>query len=225
VCSDSGGTASSCNITAVEPSDEGTSQNVTMAASATAAFGSLSVHSAFGPEAGGSFNLAARATFLDTLTIGGYSGSGFIQYHLTGLGSSFDYPGVFEGFAINGGVPLDSPPSDGLRLFNDFGFSPPGYTSHLYAFTSGTPFSFQLNAVTSIRGQTGDEGFNGFTVAVDQISVFDASGQPLAGYSLTSASGAPYPAVGQVLEPSSLWLVMTVLFGCAGVIRRKIASI
>lgn len=213
LCNDSGGSSASCDITAVErgpggPQGQTIEVNAEMSLSATAAFGALTGRALLGatPENPlGGFLVQARASFSDTLTIGGYSGSGYIQYHGSSEGFGGFLPNDFVGFNIN---------STERGFFSDGGT----YTSELYAFTAGVPFSFSISALTGTMGL--DESANSFfDVTVDSISVFDSDLNPITGYTLTSASGTFYHAIGEAPEPNAVWMVILVLIGCGRRLR------
>jgi hypothetical protein len=184
---------------------------------ADAGFGELQVDRSLwsGGSLAGGFDMAVSAGFDDTLTIGGFSGSGFVQYVLEGdpAGLAF-FDAVGDPLSLNGEV-LNWGPA----------------TSQLFGFTAGTPFGLSLGFSELTAYSAADDGIGcdaacgeeAATESVVDVLVYDSDMQPVTGYTVTSASGAPYPAVGAIPEPAAVWLLLTAIAACA-IVAKKAAG-
>ena len=147
-------------------------------------------------------SLGGLLVFMTPLMLPGI-GSGFIQYHATVTGIIHSESPFLNYFAINQ-----------ESVAASLGFFPP----ILFPFVAGTPFSLSVFLQGIEDGAGGDQFTDGqgLHLSLDQISLFDADGHPITGYTLTSASGTEYSAVGaaNVPETSSSLLLLTVLLGC-----------
>ena len=146
------------------------------------------------------------ASFSDTLTVSGFSGSGFMQF-----GLDYNPADALEGtvaFTLNGAY----------VTFRD-------HTNQLFPFVAGSPFDLSLDFLFNSKSDVVGSCFCGtgaFGIAIDQIQLFDSSMYPINGYILSAASGTLYPAVGAAVpEPASILLLITYLGGSAAVLRRR----
>jgi hypothetical protein len=155
-----------------------------------------------GPSFPMSYSIFGSAGFSDMITIGGYTGSGFIEYDVFQQGCCSEDSGPFYG---------------GFQLFLNgnlltFGIFPP--THILVPFTAGVPVPLELRYVghsaTLALQEALPFGERDKSYGIEAIKVFDAAGNPISDYSLTSALGNVYPAVGSVPEPASITLFATV---------------
>jgi len=169
--------------------------NVGGYATSVAHYGSLETDVNIGISGGvpsTGWNNTFRAGFSDTLSVGGYSGSGFIEYKWTG--TAFNFDNTFNGGCITGiiGCPL-------------------GTETELLPFTGDTPISLgkshQAYSV-SLGGEV--PGVGSYELTLDQIELFDSNMNPITGYTLESASGTAYPLIGGVDVPelSSVYLLV-----------------
>jgi hypothetical protein len=159
----------------------------------------------------GGFVIVAGASFSDSLTVGGYSGSGFIGITLNPAGSPETW------FS----VPPERLNVDGQDV--DF----LGQSVTLLPFTSGVPVSLRVGFELEAEGSPGDAPapFGSYGVDLNNITLFDTNMDPISGYTLTAASGTDYPATGETPEPGSLCLLGTVLVACAWfTTKRRVAS-
>jgi hypothetical protein len=175
---------------------------MTANSSGEASFGSLKItYSSPSPgiSPAGGFIVSGGASFQDTLTVAGYTGPGFIQYHLT-VENLFSSDLPISSLTLTSGAQSETD-YEGTSHLHDL-------LSSLYPFTAGIPFELGVSIVEAAVGSAGDglplDAVMGATI--DSISLFDSTGKAITGYSLLAASGTDYPAVGEVPEPSSLLL-------------------
>jgi hypothetical protein len=147
------------------------------------------------------------AGFGDTLSVEGYTGSGFVQYGLSG--ERVNWGGHTEQIFLNGTLfsgPIGSP-----------------VLTPLIPIVGGVPFKVSLGYYIfafSLEGEGIQVGGIKNTVYLDSVYLFDNNMKPLTGFTLTAASGTQYAAPGEVPEPSAILLSLTVLVISAMVLRR-----
>jgi len=214
VCSFPSSGFTSCSVDGVVPENVNMPKPLGMihvfgTASATASYGELQIAADLSSSGGSvdEYGIGLGASFSDTLTVSGYSGAGFIQYGLgydgsTAFLSTNFVPGWAQPLELNGNSP----------------------SSQLYPFVAGDPFPLTLGFDFGFTSDITGGCFcnvGSWSVAIDQIHLFDANMNPLTGYSLTAASGTLYPAVGAAVpEPSALLLLATaaIALGCRRVL-------
>jgi PEP-CTERM motif len=153
----------------------------------------------------------SQAGFFDTLTIEGYSGSGFIQYYVTAFLPS-PFPDT-EG----GEVFLNSPNhSSNPLVFGNDGIAP----SALFPFTAGkASLSMELDVGEADCCGNGSPGFD-LSASISKVVLFDSNLNPLLGPAVVSATGVEYPVVAP--EPSSLLLLGAGMLSVLATVRRKL---
>jgi hypothetical protein len=153
------------------------------------------------PPTAGGFGYGFEASFYDTLTIGGYSGSGFIRYAVPMDGCCLPFLDEL----------MISSAGEGRSPF-DWVFTQP--------FTAGEPFTFGVAVQAGGLRDPGDglpSGPHHLSWTVSPIQILDSHMNPITGYTLTSASGRVYDTP----EPASILLMITVLLGVAGGLKRR----
>jgi hypothetical protein len=164
----------------------------------------------------------AFASFDDTLTVQGGSGTGYISYLVDGSVKCATDSGFGCGFTVqqNGFPPAGENAAWGCFPFAEYCHSTPvpfEYQTPFYPFNFGAPFTLSVEALIQLIGNVGEGsayGTIGFTL--DRIIVLDQNNQPLP-FSITSQSGTFYP--GSVPEPSSLLLAFTLVVLNGGLLR------
>jgi hypothetical protein len=140
----------------------------------------------------GGFGEGYQLSFSDSLTVLGFSGSGFYK---------MNYENTSTGADFNPFNPLPDP-------------------NQLYPFTAGIPFPVSLATGGATEGQIGDAaGFMSGELLIGPFSFYDSNLRPISNYTLTSASDTAYNAVGAVPEPQTLLLLTTAAFLAFGLRR------
>ena len=159
-----------------------------------------------------------------TVTYGGTTRIGYIQFIMTADGSSFA-TGSGQASAdigvdvFNGGAPSQSA---------DFGLAPNGTSvivTPLFGFQYGQAFNFaaQMDIVFRLGPGNGVASANFMnTATLTGIRVFDSDQTPVVGWDIVSGSGTTYGPAGVVPEPSSGTLVILgpIAITVAGLWRR-----
>jgi hypothetical protein len=156
----------------------------------------------------GSDSFGSQADFFDTLTIKGFSGSGFIQYYVTAFLPS-PFPDTASGlvFLNNGSQELAFGP-DGIAA------------SVLFPFTDGkASLAMRFNVGEADCCGNGSPGFD-LSASISKIALFDSNLNPLLGPAVVSATGVEYPVVAP--EPSSLLLLGAGILSVLATVRRKL---
>jgi hypothetical protein len=202
-CEAAGGASQSCSFNATVQGAYGPAM-VNGTETATAMFGSLVFHNGIvtsGYQVGflRSFTIGVAMSFSDTLEVGGYTGSGFLEIPVDTVGPFFD---------------------DNQIRVNGTGFG--ADVLALVPFTAGQPVDLNVNFFgKTIRDGSIENGNSVVTVAMGPITVLDQNNNPIANYELISGSGTAYPAIGAVPEPGSVVLAGTTFIACAGIERRR----
>lgn len=174
-CTQNGTSAAGCTAS-VGTSVSGTTQ-------ATAGYGSVTASIQGGAYAyGGSVSVTSSATFTDTLTIFGGSGTGTLTLNefLTTMGT-----GTLQTSLNSGAQPVT--------------------VSLIFAY--GVPFTISLTAQASnsFLGAYGDAGSLSVTRGLSSLSVSDATGKAVSGLTWSDTSGYGYTfASGTVQQPAAM---------------------
>jgi len=213
-CSSTTGTTTLCPVSGTEPGLLGSTLTFSGNLEAASNYGVLDtgilvdVHDSLGIGELNSIAVELSGSFSDSLVVGGYSGTGLIQFDLDVTN------GIVNGLdVVSASTPLNI---DGVDV--------PGNEMITLPFTGGV--AFPLDMSFSYRGESLDEGlpFGSYEVSIGQIYVYDSNMHQISGYTLTSGSGTDYPGVGDVSsipEPASFCLLVTVVLGSAWVARGK----
>lgn len=147
----------------------------------------------------------AEASFHDTFTITGLTGSGFIQYEYQLIGEASGEADAHL-FLNHQGDPSEELAGEATTS----GI----YTSELHNIIFGTPFEhgLSINIAAFIGLAESEEAQADFTAFMSAIHIFDANMAPIFSFSITSESGTNYP----IPAPSCL----TVLT-CGGLILHR----
>jgi len=167
-------------------------------ASALATFGALR------GDADVSFNdhvshFNTKSEYMDTLTLGGFVGDGFVQYeYVVDLEVASNAPGVVRLNTESRFVPCACLPPANSHLKQVF-------LSQLYPISAGKPFTLDFQLEAHFQGDF-EAGYSHYNAYLDGLFVYDDHLGRIVDYQLTTASGhSPI-----VPEPASVWLLIGV---------------
>jgi hypothetical protein len=191
------------------PSDEALYAIVSSSASAN--YGSLrATVNAIIQGGGAMFWLAAEAKFIDTLTVSGLNGSGYISYLIKG---SYDF--ASDGLGASISISQAGHSLAGFDYGEAIGKGDFVFSTSPTPFMFGQAFPFSMVVDAGTYGSDDNSGSGDINAGIFGITVYDSAAQPVTDYTISSASGRFSP----VPEPAAWFLLTNVLVVLAALRR------